>query len=292
MRSLICVWLTPPSSYSTGSSSVMMFCASPARCPRKPYRVEVLPEPVGPVISHQPLGALDGAQHQGQRRVVEAHVVQGHPIGPLAEQADHDGLAVQRRQRRDTQVDLLPAGSEGGASVLGTPALGDVHRRHELQPRDQGARLRARHAHDLLEDAVDAAADGGLGGAGLDVDVLAAQRQDPVAFGDLGRDAGGDGVVDLQTALLDVLQPQLVGERAGDRLLGDDAQPDDRLSEPLAPPVRRQLVLQRVGELAFVEDALLEQQFPQPAPERQAGVGAHGGAAVRGGEYASVAISD
>ena len=50
------VWPTPASSYSIGSSTVMMLaCAASSICSAA-YKVVVLPEPVGPVTSTMPCG--------------------------------------------------------------------------------------------------------------------------------------------------------------------------------------------------------------------------------------------
>jgi len=58
MRGLTWIWPTPASSYSTGSSTVMMFCCRASRRDSAAYSVVVLPEPVGPVTSTMPCGWL------------------------------------------------------------------------------------------------------------------------------------------------------------------------------------------------------------------------------------------
>ena len=132
--------------------------------------------------------------------------------------------------------------------------------------------------------------DVGRVGAGDDEGpVVAPEWQDAVALGDRRGDERGDGVVDLQRTVLEVLETQLVRQRPGDCLLGDEAQPDDGLPQPFAPSVRGELVLEGVGELALVEDALVEEQLAEPSPQGLARVGraarprGRGRAVVRGG---------
>ena len=51
-------WLMPAKLYSTGSSAVMILRSGRLSSFRAPYRVVVLPEPVGPVTRKMPLGRL------------------------------------------------------------------------------------------------------------------------------------------------------------------------------------------------------------------------------------------
>ena len=51
-----CIWFTPFSRYSTGSSTVMMFLSSSFRMLSVEYIVVDLPEPVGPVTRIAPYG--------------------------------------------------------------------------------------------------------------------------------------------------------------------------------------------------------------------------------------------
>jgi hypothetical protein len=73
------------------------------------YSVEVLPEPVGPVMSTRPCGRSIALEKPVQLLGVEADLVEAEPLGALAQQTDDDGLAVQRRQARDAEVDLVVA---------------------------------------------------------------------------------------------------------------------------------------------------------------------------------------
>ena len=54
--SLVWPWLTPGRAYSTGSSIVTMFLPVSTSSASDAYSVEVLPLPVGPVISTIPSG--------------------------------------------------------------------------------------------------------------------------------------------------------------------------------------------------------------------------------------------
>jgi hypothetical protein len=51
---ITCAWLMPARAYSTGSSTVMMFCSAVLISLIAVYRVVVLPLPVGPVTSSNP----------------------------------------------------------------------------------------------------------------------------------------------------------------------------------------------------------------------------------------------
>ena len=58
MDSFICTWLMPGRLNSTGSSAVIMLVSVVFRLCSAEYRVEVLPDPVGPVTSTMPYGLL------------------------------------------------------------------------------------------------------------------------------------------------------------------------------------------------------------------------------------------
>ena len=53
---LICDCRSPATAYSIGSSMVLIFRSPLFRCLRQPYRVVVLPDPVGPLTRIRPLG--------------------------------------------------------------------------------------------------------------------------------------------------------------------------------------------------------------------------------------------
>ena len=65
-RSLIWTWLTPAIWYSTGSSSVTTLMSGRITVARPAYSDEVLPDPVGPVISTSPCGS-DSARSNASR---------------------------------------------------------------------------------------------------------------------------------------------------------------------------------------------------------------------------------
>ncbi len=122
----------------------------------------------------QALGPVDRGEHLLHLLRREADVGQGELLRALAQDADHDLLAVHRRQRGDTQVHLVGLALEARATVLRAAALGDVHARHQLQTGDQCAGGAARDGHHALQHAVDAVADRSLLAAGLHVDVRGA----------------------------------------------------------------------------------------------------------------------
>ncbi len=54
MEDFTCIWVTPDSRYSTGSSMVMIFFSEELIRSKAAYRVVVLPLPVGPVTRIMP----------------------------------------------------------------------------------------------------------------------------------------------------------------------------------------------------------------------------------------------
>ena len=87
------------------------------------------------------------------------------------EQADDDLLAELGGQAGDAQVDVFGAHPERRPAVLRTAALGNVHARDDLQPRQHRRLVHGRDAHDIFEDAVDAAADLQMMRVRFDMDV-------------------------------------------------------------------------------------------------------------------------
>src|SRR5690606_2572745 len=114
----------------------------------------------------------------------------------LVEDTEHDLLAEDHGQGRDTEVDDLVLQLELDAAVLRDAALGDVQVREDLDARGQRCLHLERRLHDLLEHAVDSVADPDLLFVWLDVDVGSAAHhgvgQDAVDELDDGR------VVDLR----------------------------------------------------------------------------------------------
>ena len=118
-----------------------------------------------------------------------------HVVGLLAlvEETQRDRLRVDRRDRRDADIEDVLAVAEVDAAVLRQAAFRDVEARHDLQTRDDrvleaGEVVRQR---DRDEDAVDAVADAQVVLLRLEVDVRRAfgdgLRQD---FGDEAHDRG------------------------------------------------------------------------------------------------------
>ena len=78
----------------------------------------------------------------------------------MIEHAHDDLLAKQRAQRGDAEVDLRAVvGRRAQAAVLRQPLLGDVHARHDLEPRDQPFMDPLGQVHHLLEQPVEAMPD-------------------------------------------------------------------------------------------------------------------------------------
>ena len=112
-----------------------------------------------------------------------------HVVGLLAlvEKTQRDGLGVDRRDRRDADIEDVLAVAEVDAAVLREAAFGDVEARHDLQARDDrvleaGQVVRER---DRDQDTVDAVADAEIIFLRLEVDVRR-------AFGDGLREDFGD----------------------------------------------------------------------------------------------------
>ena len=74
----------------------------------------------------------------------------------LVEQAQHDALAVPRRDRRDAHVDGAARDAQRDAAVLRQALLGDVELRHDLDARYDERRDGAFRLQHLAQHAVDA----------------------------------------------------------------------------------------------------------------------------------------
>jgi len=90
------------------------------------------------------------------------------------EDAHDDLLAEGRRHARDAQLHLAVGAVRLDASVLGAASLGDVHARHHLDARRDGAMHRVGHRLDVVQDPVDAEADRRVLDVWLQVDVRGA----------------------------------------------------------------------------------------------------------------------
>ena len=124
----------------------------------------------------------------------------------LVEQAQHDRLALDGRQRRDADVEHASRGGgvQRDAAVLRLAALGDVELREHLQARRHRGRHAARDALHLEQHAVDAGAHDERVALRLEVHVarpvLGGREDDRVDEPDERRI--GDAVVDLELVLL------------------------------------------------------------------------------------------
>ena len=74
--------------------------------------------------------------------------------GAVVEDAQHDALAVQRRQRRHAEVDAPLRQRQADAAVLRHAALGDVETGHDLHPAHHRLAVLPRRARDVREHAV------------------------------------------------------------------------------------------------------------------------------------------
>src|SRR3990170_8598327 len=107
------------------------------------------------------------------REIVGRHAQPVDPDegGAFVEDPHDDLLAPRGWNRGHAQVDIVVVDLELDTPVLGNPALGNVHRRHDLETRDQ-RRLDARGwRHRAVESSVDTVADPHEGLHRLDVDV-------------------------------------------------------------------------------------------------------------------------
>ncbi len=153
----------------------------------------------------------------------------------LLEEAQHDLLAVDGRQRGHPEVDLAPVDAGGEAPVLGQAPLGDVEARDDLEPRHHGEVERARHLEQVEQQAVDAVADPRAVLVRLHVDVGGAVARGPAQ--DVVHDLDDGRVVGLGAELLDV--DEILGRRR-DADVEAEILPE-RLVEALGgdhPPVR------------------------------------------------------
>jgi hypothetical protein len=97
--------------------------------------VVVLPEPVGPGDEHHPVGAVDHVHQLALHPLVHPERVEAELGGGLVEQAEDDALAVDGRDDREADVDLLGPDADGRLPVLGAVPVGDVQLGHDLEAR-------------------------------------------------------------------------------------------------------------------------------------------------------------
>jgi len=105
-----------------------------------------------------------------------AEPVEGKKDGRAIQETHDQRLTVNGGHRRDADVHAPAARRHADAPVLGQPALGDVHLRHELDARGEGGLELARRRLPVVEDAVHAIAHAETVLEGLDVDVRGLRR--------------------------------------------------------------------------------------------------------------------
>ena len=164
----------PGSSYSIGSSTVMMLLLPASRRLSAAYRVVVLPRTGRPGDQDDAVRLRDEVLEAPQR-------LAGHPDGlqaqlgfALVQQAQHGALAMRARQRAHAHVHGAGADAQADAAVLRHALFGDVEFRHDLQARDQRRVQRPVGLHHFAQGAVDAEAHARMALVRLDVDVAGA----------------------------------------------------------------------------------------------------------------------
>ena len=127
----------------------------------------------GPGDQDNSVGSFDEASESAVGFLIHAQLGQGEEHVGLVEQTHDHAFAEQHGDDRDADVDLPPADVELDAPVLRDAALGDVQVRQDLDARDD-RRLKPVHLRrhrGLVEDTVDAVANGHLVLVGLDMDI-------------------------------------------------------------------------------------------------------------------------
>ena len=123
---------------------------------------------------HGAVGLGEARPRSAPPRPRACRAFQLHHHGLLVEDAQHDRLAVDARQRDDADVDLATLDGQPDAAVLGQAPLGDVEVGHDLDARDDAADHAPGHGGRAGEHAVDAEAHAHLVALGLEVDVRCA----------------------------------------------------------------------------------------------------------------------
>ena len=90
---------------------------------------------------NQTVRGVHGGLEPAERVLIQAEFVQTRRKIGLVQNTQHALLAVDRRHKRDPQINVAAADPDAHASVLGQTALGDVEVAHDFEPRRQ------RHLH-------------------------------------------------------------------------------------------------------------------------------------------------
>ena len=98
-----------------------------------------LSTPRRPGDQEHPVGLVDGLANIDQRFLFEVQGIQVQCQVARIQNTQHDFLAVNRGERRHTEVHLPSVDSELKFPVLGTTSLGDVQAGHDLDTTGDGA---------------------------------------------------------------------------------------------------------------------------------------------------------
>jgi len=214
-RGLTWTWVTPSSSYSTGSSIVMMFFSGGVEHAERPVEGGRLARAGRAGHEHRAVGLGERALEALALVLRHAELVELEHDRVLVEDAHDDRLAVDAWQGDNAHVDVATLHRQAHPAVLGQAALGDVQLRHDLDARDDAGDHPLGHGGGARHHAVDPEAHLEVAAVGLEVDVRRA------ALGGLGDDGvhelddGGvlGGLVqvdDLGRALLRILGHRLL----------------------------------------------------------------------------------
>ena len=122
---------------------------------------------------NDPVRAFDQASESAVSLLIHAELGQGEKDIGFVEQTHDDALTEQHGDDRDADVDLPPAHVELDSAVLGDAPLSNVQISQDLDARND-RRLEAVHLRryrGLVQDTVDAVANGHLVLVGLDMDI-------------------------------------------------------------------------------------------------------------------------
>ena len=103
------------------------------RWPSAAYSAVVFPDPVGPVTSTRPSGLARLFSEPRERVVVVAQTIERLQRAVAVDHPHHDLLAVNRRQRRESDIDRTSVHFEAERAVLRAVAYRDVRPRHDLE---------------------------------------------------------------------------------------------------------------------------------------------------------------
>ena len=220
VRSLTCTWVMPGSCTSTGSSRVTTFRSGVRVSRRAAYSVEVLPLPVGPVMSTSPWGEPSIRRTcRTSSGTMPSSSSEGSSL-PLSSSRSTTFSPWIEGRLLDARVDGTTVEGEVGAAVLGHAAFRDVEPCDDLQAAHDCVGSPGGHLHDVAQDAVDAIADAEPLLLGLDVYVARAcvegSRQDGVdeAHHRRGLDVGQRGRRDdVVRGVVDRRQVELLEDR-------------------------------------------------------------------------------